>query len=114
MPGAMEMFSLRQWGQTTPVLPKVVVAMSVSLFLGYWIKNFLLPNFLFVAFYSWAIFSFISVPLCLAECFILARAGLSHSSEKSEGLRAHASVWQSAPQRCSPLFGQMVWLAKCR
>ena len=90
MPGAMEMFTLRQWGQTAPLLPKVVVAMSVPLFLGYWIKNLLLPNFLFVVFYTWAIFSFISVPLlCLAECIILARAGLSHSPEKSEGLRAH-------------------------
>jgi hypothetical protein len=86
----MEMLSLRQLGQSTPILPKLVLVMSVPLFLGYWIKNFLLPNFLFVIFYSWAIFSFISVPLlCLAECFILARAGLSRSPEKSEGLRPH-------------------------
>jgi hypothetical protein len=85
----MEMLSLRQLGKTMPILPKLVLVMSVPLFLGYWIKNFLLPNFLFVIFYSWAIFSFISVPLlCLAECFVLARAGLSHSLEK-QVLRSH-------------------------
>jgi len=89
-PRVMEMPSLPQSGQMTPVLPKLVLAMSVPLFLGYWIKNFLLPNYLFVVFYSWAIFSFISVPLlCLAECFVLARAGLSHSPEKKHGLRSH-------------------------
>jgi len=90
MPRPMEMLNLRQSGQSTPVLPKLVLAMSMPLFLGYWIKNFLLPNFLFVVFYSWSIFSFIFVPLlCLAECFILAKAGLSRSPENKEGLRYH-------------------------
>jgi hypothetical protein len=91
MPRAMEVLNLRQSGQSSPVLPKLVLAMSVPLFLGYWIKNVLLPNFLFVVFYSWSIFSFIFVPLlCLAECFILVKAGLSRSPEKTEGLRPHA------------------------
>ena len=73
-----------------PFLPKLILVMSVPLYLGYLIKHFLLPRVAFLVLHNWAIVSFLIVPLlCLAECIVLARAALPGSGERRTHLRAH-------------------------
>jgi len=59
-----------------PFLPQLLIVMSVPLYLGYLIKNLLVPSAVFMVLYPWSIISFIAVPvLCLAETVVLARIG---------------------------------------
>ena len=46
-----------------PFLPKLLVLMTVPLFLGYFIKNLLLPRAVLFILYNWAI---VSVMPCLS------------------------------------------------
>lgn len=73
--GARE--AARAFVRALPLLPMLVLAMSVPLFLGYAIKHTLFPGPLFVVMYSWAILSFVLMPLLwLAELVVVAKAGL--------------------------------------
>jgi hypothetical protein len=68
-----------------PLLPKLVLAMSVPLFLGYAIKHTLFPRPLFVVMYSWAILAFVLMPLlCLAELVVLAKGGLGPGADRPD------------------------------
>ena len=61
--------------RSVPFMPKLLLLMTVPLFLGYFIKHFLFPRAVFLIIYNWAIVSVIAVPiLCLAECVIIARS----------------------------------------
>ncbi len=50
-------------GRSVPFLPKLLLLMTVPLFLGYFIKNFLFPRAVFFIMYNWAILSLIAVPI---------------------------------------------------
>jgi hypothetical protein len=66
--------------------------MSVPLYLGYVIKHELLPTgYTFVALYSWAILSFVVVPLlCAVECVVILRAWLSNHPNRIDIVRRHS------------------------
>lgn len=72
-----------------PFLPLSLAVMSVPLYLGYFIKNLLLPGPVFLFVYPWLVVSFLAVPLlCLAEAAVLVR--LRGAASQGEARRAHA------------------------
>ncbi|SRR5260221_115875 len=81
--------SLQRW-HWMPALPKSILVMSVPHYLGYFIKNLLLPGTAGFVLYSWSIFSFMIVPvLCLAECAILAKIALRAVPERNNAAQPH-------------------------
>ena len=81
--------SLQRWHRML-ALPKSILVMSVPLYLGYFIKNLLLPPTAGFVLYSWSIFSFMIVPvLCLAECAILAKGALRGVPDRMSAARPH-------------------------
>jgi membrane associated rhomboid family serine protease len=86
----MEVAPSRQLWLGMPVIPKSILAMSVPLYLGYFIKNLLLPRWALFVLYSWSIFSFLIVPaLCLAECVVLAKRALRRGAAQKSEAQAH-------------------------
>ena len=76
--------------EPVPFLPKVLVLMSVPLFFGYLIKHFLLPRPVFLVMYTWAILSFVTVPvLCLVECVVLAKLAQAGTGRPHVRARTH-------------------------
>jgi hypothetical protein len=75
-----------------PLLPQILLIMSLPLYLGYLIKHELLPaGVIFVVLYSWAILSFVLVPiLCVVECVVLTRAWFSSDAQRINALRWHS------------------------
>jgi len=74
-----------------PILPQVLLLMSVPLYLGYLIKHELLPaGVIFALAYSWAVLSFILVPvLCFVEGIVLVRGWLRGSPDQAHSLAWH-------------------------
>jgi ABC-type Mn2+/Zn2+ transport system permease subunit len=76
--------------QARPLLPRIVLLMSVPLYLGYAIKHGLVPGVVFAFLYSWSIVSFVLVPwLCVAECALLVRAWRREDPRRASLLRWH-------------------------
>jgi hypothetical protein len=72
--------------QRRPLLPQALLLMSIPLYLGYPIKHELIPaGIIFALVYSWAVLSFVLVPvLCLAEVVFLLRGWLRRSPEDTQ------------------------------
>jgi len=75
-----------------PFLPKLVLVMSIPLYLGYLIKHLLIPEGAFFAVaYGWAVISVVVVPvLCAVEGWFVARAWTGGRPLRSYALRWHA------------------------
>lgn len=65
--------------------------MSIPLYLGYWIKHEAFGGVAFAAIYSWAIISFVALPLLVViEGALLVRSRLRDAGRVTGEQRAHA------------------------
>ena len=81
-----------RWWRALPVLSQIVMVMSIPLYLGYFIKNGLMPGAIFMFMYPWSLISFLAVPvLCFAEAVILVRCKVrANTAGLNQALRLHA------------------------
>ena len=76
-----------------PFLPRLVLVMSIPLYLGYLIKHGLVPEgAVFALAYGWAVISVVVIPvLCIVEGWYVVQMWIGGSAHRSQALRWHAT-----------------------